>query len=250
LGVTPKRALLSFAGVPPDRHHEYNEWHQLDHRPENLARPGVIWGERWVKSPDCDRFATGTVEDLVSCHYVNLYWFRDPIPGVLSDFQEVGEVTYQQGRRPDTRYVRRPLVQPLVPVKGYVARRAFVSAEALPLRPNRGVHLAVSDCSGDTATVGDLFQWYDQKRIPEILDQPGVAGVWTLVHEETVDSEQHRSPHVACRRVTIVFFDEDPLEVTAALPGRLDQTAPVEVFLFSSPLRVITPWEWSWFDKG
>jgi hypothetical protein len=248
--MNAKRALLSFANVPPGRHREFNEWHQLDHRPENLALPGVIWGERWVKSPDCLPFATGSDQELLTCDYANLYWFRDPISQALSDFQEVGELTYQQGRRPDSEYVTRPLVQPLVPVRGYVAVHTFVSAEALALRPNRGVHLSVSDFFGDVATVGDLFRWYDQQRIPEILDRGGVAGVWTLVDKEVVQTESHRSAQIVCRRVTVLYFDEDPLEVTATLPGVHDRAAQTELVRFSSPLRAIVPWEWNWFDES
>ena len=49
-----RKAFFSFTGInDPAKHRDYNEWHQLDHRPENLALPGVVWGERWVHSPDC-----------------------------------------------------------------------------------------------------------------------------------------------------------------------------------------------------
>ena len=43
--------FFSFAALDdpgPDHHRRYNEWHQLDHRPENLALPGVAWGDRWA----------------------------------------------------------------------------------------------------------------------------------------------------------------------------------------------------------
>ena len=48
-----ERAFFSFIELTdPDRHREYNEWHQLDHRPENLLLPGVAWGDRWARRRD------------------------------------------------------------------------------------------------------------------------------------------------------------------------------------------------------
>jgi hypothetical protein len=41
-------AALDGAGL--DDHRRYNEWHQLDHRPENLALPGVAWGDRRART--------------------------------------------------------------------------------------------------------------------------------------------------------------------------------------------------------
>lgn len=47
-------AFVSLARMTAPQHHQaYNEWHHLDHRPENLLLEGVMWGERWVQTPDC-----------------------------------------------------------------------------------------------------------------------------------------------------------------------------------------------------
>ena len=44
--------FFSFTSVPdPAQHRAYNEWHQLDHRPENIVLDGVQHGERWVRTP-------------------------------------------------------------------------------------------------------------------------------------------------------------------------------------------------------
>ena len=37
----------------PSAHRAYNEWHQLDHLPEQLPIPGISHGQRWVSSPRC-----------------------------------------------------------------------------------------------------------------------------------------------------------------------------------------------------
>ena len=62
----------------PARHAVYNRWHQLDHRPGNLALPGVVHGERWVRSPDCAGRSVVSDERLSGTHSVNLDWFKDP----------------------------------------------------------------------------------------------------------------------------------------------------------------------------
>ena len=50
-----ERAFFSFIELTdPEQHREYNEWHQLDHRPENLLLPGVAWGDRWARRRDRD----------------------------------------------------------------------------------------------------------------------------------------------------------------------------------------------------
>src|SRR5437763_17068820 len=84
MGPSPPLAPQAFFSLTeiPDRtlHRRYNEWHQLDHRPENLRLPGVAWGERWVRSPDCMAGSTAPADGgLTNLHYLNMYWFRDPI---------------------------------------------------------------------------------------------------------------------------------------------------------------------------
>ena len=118
-------AILAFSQVEANYHWKYNEWHQLDHRPEYLALPGVIWGERWVRSPDCAPFSSGTDAALLGCQYVNTYWYREPIDNTLAAVRHLTDLTYQWGRRPELRYVHRPLAQRFIPIKGYVNPRAL-----------------------------------------------------------------------------------------------------------------------------
>ena len=65
--MKPALAYFSFAEITDrTRHHEFNEYHQLDHRPENLALPGVIFGERWVRTPDCAQALPTAATDSAS----------------------------------------------------------------------------------------------------------------------------------------------------------------------------------------
>ena len=46
--------FFSFTEITdPSEHRAYNEWHQLDHMPEQLPLRGVAYGARWVSTPAC-----------------------------------------------------------------------------------------------------------------------------------------------------------------------------------------------------
>ena len=47
-----KVGFFSFTEITdPREHRAYNEWHQLDHMPEQLPIRGIAWGQRWVATP-------------------------------------------------------------------------------------------------------------------------------------------------------------------------------------------------------
>ncbi len=247
--MTAKRAFLAFTEIEDGRHADFNEWHQLDHRPANLALPGVIWGERWVKTPACATWGTGSEAALTACHYVTIYWFRDPVEESFRDWLDLGSMSYQWGRRPELPFTRRPLGQVLVPVKGYANPGAMVGPDVLPLRPNRGVHITVSDFEGDVLEVGRHFQWYDQDQVPRILGVPGVAGVWTLVDPGGLGGNRRGSNVPTCTRVSVAFLDHDPVTVAGRLAELTPEPTGIETVRFSSPLEAIIPWQWDWFDR-
>ena len=116
-----RKAFFSFTGVTDrSKHREYNEWHQLDHRPENLALPGVVWGERWVHSPDCAAVALHRDTAVQVTQYINLYWYREPYLQSIKEWQDLAEVAFQWGRRIDVALTTRPLMGFFSVVKGYV----------------------------------------------------------------------------------------------------------------------------------
>src|SRR5271163_2686196 len=54
--------FFSFTEITdPGSHRSYNEWHQLDHLPEQYPIAGVVSGQRWVLTPGCRtaRLASG-----------------------------------------------------------------------------------------------------------------------------------------------------------------------------------------------
>jgi hypothetical protein len=265
------KAYFSFTELTDKtRHPEYNAWHQLDHRPENLALPGVMWGERWVLTPDC--CAAGTVRraPFEAVSYVNMYWFRDPVDESFRDFLRLGDRSFQWGRGPVVPYVRRPFTGSFTPIKGYVTPRVKVSADVLMIRPNTGVEVTVTRLPEPASpATQDLFAWYDESYIPSLLALPGVAGAWTFAsqHTTTGDSRAGAEPVTPTAdapasfgseyRILVLFLDQDPLgyararsEHVAASGSDIPDRDSLETTLLRAVLRNIVPWQWDWFAEA
>jgi hypothetical protein len=256
--MRPALAYFSFAEITDrTRHHEFNEYHQLDHRPENLALPGVIFGERWVRTPDCAQALPTAPTDFASVHYMTMYWLREPVETSHLEWMDFGTTATHLGRRPDLGWATRPLVAPFVPLKGYVNRRVLISEEALPFRPTRGIFVTVTRLGDNLEASERLARWYDRVRVPDILECRGVAGAWTFVSEDSYPAR--RSPGGSAGgsgiRVHVYFLDQDPLLFAEDLLARqktweLPEEIEAETPLFTSVLRTIVPWEWDWFDRS
>lgn len=262
--LTAPGVFFSFSWVDdPARHRDYNQWHQYDHRPENLALPGVVHGDRWVRSPDC--VAAGAAPDprLASAHYMAMYWFAEPLERSVREWKQLGDTTLQQGRRPDLRYAARPLLGFFHPVASCVQPRTRVSAAALPFRPHRGIHVTVTGVDQPTsAAAEEQFAWFATERVPRVLDLPGVAGGWTFRSDRvyagsTAGGERTGArPELPTMRVTLFWLEEDPVEFAGTLAeaqrdwdaGTPAPRPDAERLLLSGPLRSITPGEWDWFD--
>ena len=86
------RAYFSCAEIfDPAKHRDHNIWHQLDHRPENLAMPGVVYGERWVSTPECTKARLVSDPVFEKVHYLNMYWFREPITDSWKAFRKLSD---------------------------------------------------------------------------------------------------------------------------------------------------------------
>lgn len=262
--MRPGAAFFSFASVAPGHHQEYNAWHQLDHRPENLALDGVLAGERWVRTPDCARAYPITDPRLAGTHYVNSYWFRAPIENAFADWQGLAERSFQEGRRPDVRLATRPMMGTFTPITGLAAPRVRVSPLALLHRPIRGVALSIHRLTQPRDPQTE--QWFGEREraMRERVGRPGVAGAWSLSSiSTTIDPGWQPTagsmtfdptPAAAgAHRAELTFLDDDPFEVVEQLPGlqpsrpRTDPAVAEEIFV--SLLLPIVPWHWSWFDQ-
>lgn len=252
-------AFFSFVDLAdPGQHRAYNEWHQLDHRPENLALPGVAWGDRWALTDACREQTIVGDERYAGVDYAAMYWFRFPVEESVRAWNELGAASFQWGRGPLIPGVTRRLLAFFRPVKGYVAPHALVGPDVLPLRPNRGLHLTLSRFAEPHGSgTHDQLAWHDRVRLPDLMHVDGVAGAWTFSFER---HQQHSAVATGTPdadapgslRIRLLYLDQDPLEVTARLreheaaldeAGRGAPRPDAEQVLLSAPVRTIIPWQ-------
>ena len=187
-------------------------------------------------------------DPLRDVDYLAMYWFAEPAEESIRRWRELGEITRQQGRRPDLRWTQRPLMGMFRPLKGYVNARARVSVDGLPFRPHTGVYVSVTAYEEPLPPEVDArFEWYDQVVAPAMLEVPGVVGGWTFYGQPCAGETT---------RIALYYLDSDPVEVAVEVAGRATRwsaTAPAlavaERTLLSGPLRTIQPWRWDWFDR-
>lgn len=242
-------ARLGDAGA----HQAYNEWHQLDHRPENLALDGVAWGERWVRSPRAAALTTETAGPLSDFHYLNMYWFTGPLDRTLGDWEWLAERSAQWGRRDDLELCARPLMDYFVPVSVDVAPRLRLSAAALPVRPNRGVHVEVVRWpDGRMPEALAAHRWFDRVRIGQLLAVDGVAGVCVLASQNTFLTHQDlgTAADPSSTRIHLTYLDGELAETAAALAQPTDAPTTEGELLHAGILESIVPWQWDWFNEA
>lgn len=211
-----KVGFFSFTEITdPREHRSYNEWHQLDHMPEQFPLDGIAFGQRWVSTPACRAARAASGELLAPIHYVTLYLITEPVERTLDEFMQLGRDLYAVGRFHHHR--RAHLSGPFPVERTAVAPRVLVSAAAVPYRPNTGVYVAVGPAAAAPADLG------------EVCAQPGVAGAWAFTDGE--------------RRITMAWLDGEPLAVAPRL-APLARGAEL-----AGPFETITPWEWDWFEE-
>lgn len=248
------RAELSFFSfiklTDPSEKRAYNEWHQLDHRPENLALPGVLWGDRWALTEECARFARGESE-LSDIDYIATYSFQAPVAQSVAEWTRLGEETFQWGRGPLLPGIKRKMLAFFHPVKAYAAASALVSAEVIPFRPNRGVHVTVTRLAEPHSVAAhEWFAREDREVIPALLEVPGVAGASTYAYShpqrhDTLKFDESSEDAQGSLRIRILFLDGDPCEVAQrieAVPGALE-VPEGGTLQIAAPLATIIPWQ-------
>jgi len=239
----------------PESHRRYNEWHQLDHRPENLALPGVAWGDRWARTAGC-RAGSIADPDQAGTDYVAMYWFRNPIHQVVHEWEQLGVDSFEWGRGPIIPDVRRTLLAFFRPVKGYAAASSLVSPAVIPYRPNRGLHLTMTRFANPLgADTHENHRWEDRILIPELLGIPGVAGAWTF------SLDRHQDDGLGLRRfgaadsrgalrIRVLYLDDDPVATarrvrdhSEAAEAKQSASAASGEVVISTPLQTIIPWQ-------
>jgi hypothetical protein len=226
--------FFSFTEITdPREHRSYNEWHQLDHMPEQYPLDGVAYGQRWVSTPACRAARAVSEPPLDSIHYVTLYLMTEPVERTLREFMQLGRDLHAVGRFHLHRRAQLSGPFPLCDVA--VAPSVLISADAVPYRPNLGVYVEVDELPDGDDAAGEAF--IRGVHLPAVCAQPGVAGAWSFADER--------------RRVTVTWLEAPPLDMNdrlAPIVARRRESSGGRT-IFAGPLETITPWQWAWFDS-
>jgi hypothetical protein len=260
--LAPRTIFVMYQLTDPKLHRAFNEHHQLDHRPANLALDGIAWGERWVRSPECAAVSEAPDPVLRDMHYLNSYWIKPPIEENIVEFHDLGERTFQAGRQFTAR--EWGFQSYFQAVYAYANPRIAVSSDILPIRPNTGVYVSIWQVETSTrdARAHTLFQRDREVHFPELMAIDGVAGGYILASDDYFAGPRRATRRGADAeaatgyRAHLLFLDGDPIESGSALVERErslvaedSELADVRRLLLASPFLAITPWQWDWFDS-
>ncbi len=248
---TCRRVFFSFPQVTdPNRHHDYNAWHLLDHQPENRALAGVLHGDRWVRTPQCRTASPSTESALGLADYVAMYWFADPVEDSISEWYQLGQTTLELGRRPELDWTTRRLTGFFRPLECRLSDDVRISTSALPYRAHAGVLLEVVRVADPGSAQADAAarHWHETQ-LPAVRRHEGVAGTWTFASRDVTvvgeETERHKAPGEFL--VALHFCETDPVALATALDRPTIEGTEV---VLRTPLETVTPFAWDWFDAS
>lgn len=225
-------------GMPPDEELRYLQWHQLDHMPEQYQLPGLVFGQRWRASDALRAARLVAVDGWAGVEHVVTYLMGNPVEPTLDEFANLGRHLAELGRYP----VALPsvFVGALRWLSAEAARRVHVSAEVVPMRPNRGIYLIVEQPTGD---LDAHLQRRHVETHPRLLDVPGVAGIWVFGSTRRFQKWQRTEGDY---RFTVCYLDSDPLAVATGV-GEVVRDAWADApsrLLLAAPYASLVPWLW------
>jgi hypothetical protein len=229
--------FFSFTEVTdPAEHRSYNEWHQLDHLPEQFPLRGIVYGQRWVSTPACRVARVVSEPALDPIHYVTCYLMTEPIDETLEEFFALGAELRRLDRFHQQRHAH--LTGPFRVQHAHAAPRVLVSPAAVPFRAHRGIYVIVEEArdAGEPDAAAEAA----------LIETAGVAGCWSFA---TADGMESRRWTTGSRRVTVCWLDDDPLDVASRLVPLVEARRAESAMTFAGPFETITPWQWDWFDR-
>lgn len=262
----PQIAFLSLSRArSPVLHRAVNEWHQLDHLPENRALRGVAWGERFVLPPAAAHQAVRRGE-FADFHYATLYWFDEPHGPAIGTWADFAEQSFREGRRPDVALVDRAYMDFFRLVGAAAPSGVRMNERGLVHRPGTGLVLIATSlpaCRSRT-DLHPRFAWELDELVPALAAVPGVGGVWCLQSDASLAPAAWASREAAqgtaedrTIRLIVARTEVDPpavvldrirseehaprLRPPLSLPGQV---------AFHGFLETIVPWQWDWFDEA
>jgi hypothetical protein len=211
------------------QHRQYNEWHQLDHLPEQYQLEGIVHGERWVSSPRCRAARLVSHASLDAADYVTLYLMCEPIGPTLQEFQALALTLHKANRFFEPR--RAILSGPFSFLGTKTAPSVQVTPSLLAFRPNLGVYVLAEEAATPSAPTDAL------------LAVPGVAGVSAFSAGQSGGRWEPGS-----HAVTVCYLERDALEVAAAIAPVLEAWCAQPAARLAGPFEVVRAFQWDWFD--
>jgi hypothetical protein len=217
------RAGSVFVGLlhcAPGHHRAFTDWHDTDHRPENVGQMRHVYhSERWVAPVDLvasrEIRAGGPVDD--HGQYLHTYWSSATPAQLQLDMAAVREQLEVLGRcepiNRDFVAVWRDRTHPIH--AAVAAAPPGLSLDALPVAPKGGL---VATMFGAPAKPDAALARYYTDVVPAITGIDGVLGLYSLL--TTVDAAgSSASTRVV---VQLCFVKDDPGGVPARL-GEVEQ---------------------------
>lgn len=234
--VRAKLGVFSLSASSPDGDDSrYLRWHHLDHLPQQYEIPGMLFGQRWVSTPECRAARVVQSERFEPVNHVVHYLFGEPVAQVVDDFFALRDHLIESGRFPERLPNR--LVSGGEPVEAHAAPSALVTAEVVPYRPNRGAYLIIEQ----TNPASEGARW-SSDHVDALLAIDGVAGLWSFAPTTLRPDEFSKSGY----SVSAVYLDEDPVNAAApiaALLARRWESAAITP-AFAAPFVALQPFDY------
>ena len=213
-----KVGFFSFTEITdPAEHRSYNEWHQLDHMPEQYPVAGhcvraTVGVDTRVPSRARGQRGRARPDPL-----------RDAVPHDRAGRRDLARLPAARARAARSRSLPPPPARALVgSVRASGHRRGAavaISAAAVPYRPNRGVYVTVHDARDGSRSTA-----------PRAARTPA----WPARGRSRATTGGSR-----LRGSTTIRWR----------PRRPLAPASTDGVLFAGPFETITPWQWDWFDS-
>ena len=212
----------------------YLQWHQLDHMPQQWEIPGLVFGQRWVSTPECRAARAVATDRFAPVNHVMHYLWGEPLEPSIDDFFTLGAHLAKIGRF--------PYRLPAVMLGGFdlVAKHADatppVTPDVLPFRPNLGMYVVIESLDGRAGTT------WAADDVDALLAVDGVAGFWHFNPGSLRTDRFDQSGFSA----TVIYLDDNPVTTAARLDPLLaarwarDGISPA----FAAPFAALRPWEW------
>jgi hypothetical protein len=239
--------FMSLTEVPSGRHREYDEWHALDHMPEQRRVEELVGSHRWVIPTELECFLRTSRQELARATHLHYYLFTDSFDRAMPEFSSLK--TELEGLGRFYRYRIGHLNAPFRVVGRYSSAAALVDPSVVPYRPATGCILDVSAPADDVDEErrDELCRWYDRTHIPAVLGLPGVAGCWSFEARDPDRTGGALPPRVTVR---LYWLDGDPGAVAeSATPVLEDRPAGDRIVYRAVCLDNSTPATWGMRDR-